>query len=303
MGNKNQHEEGRLIEVGPGFWNIRASFHIHNVLDIGTHMSIIRVNENKFLIVDTVPLDDALKNAIDELTDNGNLIDAVIATHPFHTLAFPKFYEAYPNVPYYGTPRHLVKQPDIPWAGSISDNFSKWENDVFMRIPDGSEFVNPLPEKSNHFSSVWVFAAAARTIHIDDTVMCYDPEHASGVVNILTKLARKSGHMSFHLSMTGPGLYHTSEAPYQFKAWVEKILVDWDFDNICTAHLGNKIGGAKEELERTLRSNEKTFRKLSEKYAKEEPNEETKCAKRDDSDSDVDDDEISNYNAAGCECG
>ena len=44
--------------------------------------------------------------------------------------------------------------------------------------------------------------------------------------------------MSFHPSIKGPGLLPTPEAPYQFKEFIEGILRDWDFDNICAAHMG-----------------------------------------------------------------
>ena len=36
------------------------------------------------------------KAELDILTDKGRLIEAVVATHPFHTLAFPDFYAQYP---------------------------------------------------------------------------------------------------------------------------------------------------------------------------------------------------------------
>lgn len=72
-------------------------------------MSIVQLSSGKFLVVDTIPLDTELKGLllgwpliglaeIDNLTNNGRDIEAVIATHPFHTLAFYGFYEAYPEV-------------------------------------------------------------------------------------------------------------------------------------------------------------------------------------------------------------
>ncbi|CAF4947581.1 unnamed protein product, partial [Rotaria magnacalcarata] len=60
-----------------------------------------------------------------------------IAVHPFHTLAFPAFYEAFPNTKYYGTPRHLRRLTQIPWAGSLEDCQTRkiWEPEVELRIP------------------------------------------------------------------------------------------------------------------------------------------------------------------------
>jgi len=44
---------------------------------------------------------------------------------------------------------------------------------------------------------------------------------------------------------------------------VEQLLVDWDFDNIVTAHTGNKLGGAKAALAATLKKATPALEKLS----------------------------------------
>jgi len=291
--------------VGNNFFNVRASFKFKNIVDIGTHMSFIRLQSGKYLVVDTVPLDDHLKEEIDNMTENGNLMEAVIATHPFHTLAFPAFYEAYPDVPYYGTPRHIKNQDDIPWVGSIKDNLEKWRPEVHMRIPEGSEFDNPLPEDSNHFSAVWVYHPRSKTMHVDDTIMYY--KNVSGVTGLITKIVGVSGSIGFHPSLKGVGLHPTSEAPYQFKEFCEKVLSDWEFENICTAHLGNKIGGAHALLTAALEEAQPTFDKISEKnkdYQKEwEEKDEEKSCKNKIVESE-DDTEIGKYNVEGTtECG
>ena len=132
-------EKNELYSIGPGFWNVRGRFKAYKVIDIGTQMSIIKLRNGKFLVIDTVEMNDHLRQEIDTLTDNGNNIEAVIATHPFHTLSFPAFYQLYPKAPYYGTPRHLRQLTEIPWAGNLDDcNIRvKWEPDVEMRIPTG----------------------------------------------------------------------------------------------------------------------------------------------------------------------
>jgi hypothetical protein len=72
--------------------------------------------------------------------------------------------------------------------------------------------------------------------------------------------------MKFHTSLAKNGLLPTAEAPYDFKNWVQKLIDEWDFDSICTAHSGNKIGGAKLQLQQTLDSTESLFAKLAAKY-------------------------------------
>jgi hypothetical protein len=228
-------------------------------------MSVLRLSSGKFLVIDTIPITSEIKTELDHLTDSGALIDAVVATHSYHTLYFPAFHALYPSLRYYGTPRHLSVQPMIPWSGSVADDavLKLWEPDVIMRIPDGAEFVNPPPE--NHFAGVFVFHRASRTIHIDDTISYF--ERAGCVLKLI---GVKTGSMKFHSSLETVGLLRTPEAPMQFKAFIQAVINDWDFDYICTAHIGNKLGGAKEMLQETLNRYESTFQRIAARNADEQ---------------------------------
>lgn len=86
----------------------------------------------KFLVLDTCALSAAAKIDLDNLTQNGALIDGVIATHPFHTTFFTTFYDMYPAAKYYGTPRHIKMIPSIPWAGDVNTAAVRmlWEPEV-----------------------------------------------------------------------------------------------------------------------------------------------------------------------------
>jgi len=225
-------------------------------------MSMIRLSSGKFLVLDTIPLTEQVKQSIDELTDNGTKIEAILGTHPFHTLSFPAFFKAYPNAPFYGSPRHLKKLPDIKWEGNLNDCKvrTKWEPEVQMRIPEGSEFV--APEDGNHFSCVFVFHPSSRTLHVDDTIMySINP-------GFLMRLGGfKHGDMCFHPSLK-KSFYPTAEAPYQFRDFLRSVLTEWDFDNLCTAHFGAKVGGAKKQMDDLLVGAEPIFKKISDQNAK-----------------------------------
>lgn len=65
--------------------------------------------------------------------------------------------------------------------------------------------------------------------------------------------------------MTDGGLYPTVEAPLQFRDWMNKLLDDWDFDNLCTAHIGVKMGDAHTALKDLVNQSEKVFQELSER--------------------------------------
>ncbi|CAF3803740.1 unnamed protein product [Rotaria socialis] len=268
--NPIQHsDKNELHQIGSGFWNVRGRFKIlAKLVDIETHMSFIQLHSGKFLVIDTIELNDKLRQEINHLTDNGDKIEAVLGTHPFHTLSFPAFYESYPNAAYYGTPRHLRRLTHIPWIGNLHDCDvrKKWEPDVELRFPAGAEFINPQPESSNHFSSVFVYHRASATLHVDDTIIYAEKS------NFLLKLfGYKDGTMAFHPSIKNVGLHPTSDAPYLFRDWMRDMLNDWPFENICCAHMGVKKGGAHRDVFTLLVKAERLFGKLSERNRKRNP--------------------------------
>jgi hypothetical protein len=146
-------ESARINQVGPNFYHATDSLYI-NGLDIGVQQNFVRLNSGRFLILDTIALNGTLLNEINVLTKNGTLIEAVIGTHPFHTLFFPAFYKQFPNTKYYGTPRHLRVVPSVKWTGTIwdCDNRILWP-EVSMRLPRGIEF-NHYYLTHNHYHSL-----------------------------------------------------------------------------------------------------------------------------------------------------
>lgn len=251
-----------------GCWLRTTDSHIQvrGLVDIGNHMSIARLSSGRFLVIDAVDpkhMNGQLQEDIDRLTDGGRLIEAVVATHPFHTLGFLPFYRIYPDAAYIGTPRHLRTLPEIPWAGDISDSAvqQRWLPEVDIRIPQGVEFADPQPPSLNHFANAFVFHRESRTAHNDDCI-CYF-SHPS----LLLSAASGARHdqLSFHSSMNGPGLLPTPEAPEQFRRWLEQLLTDWDFDNLCTAHNGTCIGRGNERVRALLEAEIPTLDAIAER--------------------------------------
>jgi hypothetical protein len=244
-----------MIDIGNGLWNIRDSFlALGGIIDIGTHMSLIRLSTGKFLVVDTCAINDTDKALVSEMTHNGALIEAVIATHPFHTLFFEPFHKLYPNAPFYGTSRHLAKIKNVPWAGDIADNLSRWESEgIFMRIPAGADFVPS--DESIHFSGIFLYHQPSRSLFNDDTILYFD--HPGCGLRCLA--GKRHGDSNFWYVDRG---LHTADDAIQFRGFIESVLNDWDFDNLILAHTGNVIGGGKETLRKTLKDAEKAFQKL-----------------------------------------
>lgn len=162
-----------FIEVAPGLWNYRTDFKVAaGAINVMTHMSVARLASGDFVTIDAAVLTPAAKAELDELTSNGERLIAALHTHPFHTLAIPDFHAAYPASAarrYFGCPRHLAVITEdsagatIPWAGDLNDPCARqtFLPDLEMRIPAGSEFIDPMPPTSNHFSNVFVFHPCA----------------------------------------------------------------------------------------------------------------------------------------------
>ena len=240
-----------FIEVAPGFFNLRAPFYmLHGTLNIGTHMSVCEVAPGSFVALDCCELTDAQVKELDELTENGERLAAVLTTHPFHTLSIKTFHVRYPsNAPrrgegtlprqWYGCPRHLNITSDaadnlIVWAGDLNDCEVRrqFEPSLRMSIPAGAEFVDPKPPTRNHLSCVLVLHVASRTVHVDDCLCWIE---GPGLLMRLAQLKDKSLH--WHMSLTSVGLLPTAESPLQFKQWAQSILLEaWDYDTLVTAH-------------------------------------------------------------------
>ena len=138
-----------------------------------------------------------------------------------------------------------------------------WESEgVEMRLPCGTEFEDPQPPASNHFSNVFVFHRASRCVHNDDCLAFYDsPARKMGL--LVSALGVRHGQLAFHPSLTGPGL----DDPRAFESWMNRLLTDWNFDTLCTAHNGVLRGGANERCRALLRDTAATFHMLAARIA------------------------------------
>ncbi|KAJ3063064.1 hypothetical protein HDU99_004999 [Rhizoclosmatium hyalinum] len=239
----------KIEEIAPGCFRLGVPFLLNGVIPLGNHMNFIKLQSGRFIALSTVALDESTLKQVNELTHNGTLLDAVIATNPFHTLAFTQFHKAFPHARYYGTPRHIRNLPAIPWTGSVADESVRklWSPEIEMRIPAGCEFDAPVPENLNHFSGIIALHVASKTLISDDAFNV--TVHPSFFKSLF---GAKHGHVTFFMTLHSQGIDQRPEAPKEFYVWMEALLRDWDFDNMATAHSGVLIGGAKKGVRELL---------------------------------------------------
>lgn len=254
-----------ILNIADNFWNIRGDFKIGGILNIGTHASIVRCENGKFVLLDAYTLTGKLKNQVDALTNNGADLDAIINLHPFHTIHVQKVHALYPNAKLYGTQRHLDKFPELPWQSQRTETceFSAlYADDFEFSVPAGVDFISS--NENLHFSSVLAYHKASKTIHVDDTLMYLKFPSIIGVL--------KKPEVSFHMTLPQT-LEKRAGAATDFRNWATQLITQWaDAENLCAAHssslLGNKraspavtdkIALALKKAEKTLQAHERKF--------------------------------------------
>ncbi|OUR95634.1 hypothetical protein A9Q84_14110 [Halobacteriovorax marinus] len=229
----------KTIQVSKNFWNIRGSFKIGGLIDIGTHASLIRTNNGKFIFLDSLTLEGETLQKVNELTNNGKDVESVLNLHPFHTIHVSKMHDQFPNAKHYGTARHLLKSPELNWESLKTEDkelHEKFSSDLEFSIPRGVDFISQ--DENLHFSSVLVYHRSSRTIHVDDTLMYIRLPKIMIFFGV-------SDPISFHPTLSKV-LENNKEAADKFQQWAKEIAESWsDAENLCAAHTASFIGHKK----------------------------------------------------------
>jgi hypothetical protein len=218
------------IQVSEDFWNLRASFKIGGVVDIGTQASLVRRGNGKFIFLDSCALSGAVEREVLELTNGGQDVEAILNVHPFHTVFARKMHERFPHAKLYGTARHVSRLPELPWEAQLTESselHDAFAGDFEFSVPRGVDFISS--NENVHFSSVLVLHRASKTIHVDDTLMYVR----------FPRLMRTVGlpdAMSFHPTLA-KALEKRAGAARDFRDWAEELAERWrDAENLCAAH-------------------------------------------------------------------
>lgn len=253
-------------QVSTDFWNFRGSYKVGGVLDVGTQASLVRMASGNFVFLDAYTLSPEHKKLADELTHDGERLEAILNLHPFHTLHVKAMHEMYPDATLYGTQRHLDRFPDLPWAEVRTEDaelHKHYAEDFEFTVPAGVDFI---PKNENlHFSSVLAYHPASKTIHSDDTLMYAE-------LPLLMRWMSIHNSVSFHPTLSKT-LERRAGAASDFRAWANGMIAKWrDARNLCAAHtsalleannsgksIHDRILEALDKVEPVLKSHEKRF--------------------------------------------
>lgn len=223
-----------VIEVADGFWNIRGSFKLGGVVEIGTQASLVRAKDG-YVMLDACELTDAARRFVDERTGGGETLRAVLHLHPFHTVFARRLHEIYPGATLYGTARHAQKLPDLPWDALHTEDaalHARFADDFAFSVPRGVDFI-PADERL-HFASVLAFHPGSKTLHVDDTLM-------------YLRLPKMLRPFKRDLLMLHPALSKVLErrpgAVADFRDWCRELVERCGgVDNLCAAHAATLLG-------------------------------------------------------------
>ncbi|MBT8047388.1 MAG: hypothetical protein HKN57_09250 [Xanthomonadales bacterium] len=255
-----------VLQVSDDFWNIRGSYKIGGVIDVGTQTSLVRLASGKFVLLDCYTLSGAARRLVDDLTSGGEDIEAILNVHPFHTVHVNRVHEMYPGARLYGTARHLSKFPNLPWADLRTEDVALHEfyaEDFEFSVPRGVDFISD--DENIHFSSVLVLHRASQTIHSDDTLMYLQ-------LPGLMRMVGLGDSVSYHPTLA-KALEKRAGAAADFRLWANELNDRWqDAENLCAAHTaallarnnrGESIHArmvkALEKVEKTLKSHEEKW--------------------------------------------
>lgn len=255
----------KLIQVADNFYNIRGSFKIGGVIDIGTQCSLVKLASGGFVFLDAYNLTEEVADEIAALTNNAN-IDAIINLHPFHTVYVQAMQQRYPQAKLYGTARHVEKFPELAWEKELTETTgfqALYRDDFDFSVPAGIDFI---PANENlHFSSVLAYHGDSKTIHVDDTLMNIH-------LPLPLRLLGKSDALGFHPTL-GKTLERRAGAANDFRIWAAQLASNWQAaENLCAAHtslmLGKDNTGAtiEQRILRALQKVEKTLAAHERKY-------------------------------------
>lgn len=186
-------------------------------LQLGTRMTIIRLQDNALVVHSPVQLTDTL---ISELGALGQ-VRYIVCPNKFHHLYVGAFKKQYPEALLFCAPGLEKKRTDIAFDGVISNNQTfPWNPELSHTLIEGIPLVN----------EVVFFHSLSRSLIITDLAL-HMRETSHFLTKMLLKLMGAYGH--FGLSRMERWVFIRSRNRFQKSL---RTVNAWDFERIALAH-------------------------------------------------------------------
>ncbi|MGE6572414.1 hypothetical protein [Psychrobacter namhaensis] len=219
-------DSDKIHDLGNGFWNIRGSFRLGGVLNIGTQCSLVKLDSGRFIFLDSYALTDEVRDEVMALTNNGQEVEAVLNVHPFHTVHCAQMAEDFPQAIFYGSSRHHQQVPEVSWAEDLveSEAVAKRYSELQFSMSQGIYYISP--NEMIHAGSLLAYHPASKSLHVDDTFMSPPMKLLEAVLPelILHPTTKKA-------------LKNEPNAGKQYCDWASNLAHEWrEVRNFCAAH-------------------------------------------------------------------
>lgn len=224
----------KILDLGNGFYNIRGNFRIGGVLNIGTQCSLIEIEKERFIFLDSYTLTNDLREQVMAMTDNGKQVEAVLNIHPFHTLHCEQMANDFPNATLYGSSRHKQQCPALNWATDNVESATVAQKypQLQFSLPDGVHYI--CPNDKIHVGSLLVYHPASQALHVDDTFSTI--AHFNTLENLAEKIDQHLPKLLLN-PLTKKALKPEPNAGNDFCDWAENLAYEWrDTRYLCAAH-------------------------------------------------------------------
>ena len=215
----------KIHNLGSGFWNIRGTFRLGGIINIGAQCSLVQLQSGRFIFLDSYTLTDEVRAQVMALTNDGQDVEAVLNVHPFHTVHCEQMFKDFPQAIFYGSERHRKQVPEVQWAddlvesNAVANRFPELE----FSLPRGIYYISP--NDKIHAGSLLVFHPASHSLHVDDTFIT-PPSILDAVLP----------ELNLHPT-TKQALLNEPNAGKQYCDWATQLAYQWrDTRNLCAAH-------------------------------------------------------------------
>lgn len=241
----------KIYDLGAGFWNIRGSFRLGGVIDIGTQCSLVRLSSGRFIFLDSYSLTGDVRDQVMALTDGGNDVEAVLNVHPFHTAHCAQMAKDFPQARFYGSRRHHDQVAEVAWAGDLveSDSVTERYPELQFSLPKGIYYISP--NEMIHSGSLLAYHPASQSLHVDDTFVTLPAKLRNSKILKVKPLKALLPELALHPT-TKQALTDEPNAGKHYCDWATQLAHQWrDTRNVCAAHSG-LVNFEAGEFEKTL---------------------------------------------------
>ncbi|MBD2742361.1 DUF4336 domain-containing protein [Coleofasciculus sp. FACHB-1120] len=192
-------------------------------LEVGTRMTVIRLNDDKLMVISPIRIDEALIHQLNQLGDVGY----IVVPNLYHHLFVAQFKEIYPDAELWATPGLEQKRPDLVIDQILSDRTSQLFDGVEAAMVTG---FNTLHVKGYSPLNEWVFFhVKSRSLIVTDLAFHFD-RNSSLTAQLVAKLL--GGYQQLRPSLLEKIATQEKDG---VKKSIQQILT-WDFERVIMAH-------------------------------------------------------------------